>query len=157
MSIFGGLTQLFDDLRRENARRERSTEDGVELVVQPTDSHLLEVPIGIDYGWSRSFPSEEEEEENKAQLLDDQNIRPGLLSLLFRDINLPFGTPRQNNRTGISFLESDCCIRKNYAKFSLDGFNVPVLFQCSDVSNYEKEEEQTPLKYSKQRFKPRSR
>lgn len=38
--------QLFDDLRREDSGGEGTAEDVNELLIETTDAHLLEVPVG---------------------------------------------------------------------------------------------------------------
>ena len=50
-------TELLDDLRREDARGERASEDGRELGVQAADAELLEVPVRVDDRHVRVLPA----------------------------------------------------------------------------------------------------
>lgn len=47
--------QLFDDFWRENSRCKCTTENGIEFLVQTTDSHLSEIPIRIDDRLANNF------------------------------------------------------------------------------------------------------
>jgi len=46
-------TKLLDQPRREDPRRERSSEDGRELRIQSSDSHVLELEVGLKDGVGR--------------------------------------------------------------------------------------------------------
>jgi len=41
-------TKLLDETRREDPRSERSSEDGRELGIQSSDSHVLELEVGLE-------------------------------------------------------------------------------------------------------------